>query len=270
LYANFLNFKILPENNNDFLPDGDVIAEIFMRHRDINGSGTNLWNWIRGHGKETGAFNTWLPDNADPKIHPLFPHKGGFYMPYGVNDIDCVVNANILGILAAMGIDRGPGIQEAADWIIEMIEKEKCSTCAVYYPSGYILAYTVMKAWQRGAVVLEPAIEPLMQMIINEQHQDGSWSDRMEGNEVQASLNAINSLIVMQSLTNEKLGSAISAGLEFVMSRIRQNETQAWLEGGVVFSAGSLIKRTHVWVSDAYTTALLLQALVGIKSIQIK
>lgn len=103
----------------------------FSKYRDVAGSGTNLWNWIRGHGSETGAYNSWFPDDPDPGVHPLFPQKGKQYIPYGVNDIDCVVNANILGILAALGADETQEIQAAASWVIEMIRQEKCGTCAV-------------------------------------------------------------------------------------------------------------------------------------------
>ena len=263
IYANFLCHRVDSNLYHNGKPDLDSVLAYFGRYRDIEGSATNLWNWIRGHGSETGAYNTWFPDSQDPKVHSLFPQKGKYYLPYGVNDIDCVVNANILGVLAAMGAGETQEIRAAASWILEMIELEKCSTCAVYYPSGYSLAYAVVKAWKRGSVVLEPALTPIMKKLIIEQNPDGSWSDRMEGNEVLATLHALNSLIGMKHIVNEELDLVINSGLDFILSKVHYDGNRAWLDGGVVFSGGSLVKRTHVWTSDAYTTALLLEVLVN-------
>lgn len=261
-YANFLSHQI-DSGSVPVIADPDSVLSYFGKYRDVAGSGTNLWNWIRGHGSETGAFNSWFPDDPDPGVHPLFPQKGKQYMPYGVNDIDCVVNANILGVLAALGADETQEVQAAANWIIQMIQLEKCGTCAVYYPTGYSLAYAVVKAWERGSYVMEPALIPIMEKIINEQNPDGSWSDRMEGNEVLASLHALNSLIGLRDFADEEIDTIISAGLDFIMSKVHYEGNRAWLDGGIVFSGGSLVKRTHIWTSEAYTTVLLLEAIVN-------
>lgn len=262
IYANFLSNKI-DSSTVPLMSDPDSVLSYFGNYRDVAGSGTNLWNWIRGHGSETGAYNSWFPHDQDPKAHSLFPEKGKYYLPYGVNDIDCVVNANILGVFAALGADETQEIQAAASWIIEMIQQEKCGTCAVYYPTGYSLAYAVVKAWNRGSNVLEPALIPIIKKIIIEQNPDGSWSDRMEGNEVLVSLHALNSLIGLRDVVDEELDTIISTGLDFILSKVRYEGKRAWLDGGIVFSGGSLVKRTHVWTSDAYTTVLLLEVLVN-------
>lgn len=70
-------------------------------------------------------------------------------------------------------------------------------------------------------------------------------------------------MIGLRDVVDEELDTIISTGLDFIMSKIHYEGNQAWLEGGIVFSGGSLVKRTHVWTSDAYTTVLLLEAIVN-------
>jgi len=262
IYANFMSHRIDPGQYPQNITDPDSVAAFFAEYRDVPGSRTNLWNWLRGHGTKTGAYNTWFPDDQDPKAHTIFPHKGKYYIPFGINDIDCVLNTNVLGILAAIGAKETPEMHEAANWILEMIRTEKCRSCAVYYPTGYSLGYAVVKACLRGATLLEPAIEPILNKLILEQNSDGSWSDSMKENEVLTTLHAVNSLIGIRSFVDEDLDPVISSGLNYVLSKVHQNKNLAWLDGGVVFSCGSAFKRIHVWVSKAYTTALLLEALV--------
>ena len=193
----------------------------------------------------------------------MIPKRGKAYIPYGVNDVDCVLNANVLGVLASMGVPPSPEMRKIADWLLSIIDYPKCQSCAVYYPTANTLGYAIVKAWRRGSCLLEPAIPTLVDQLIKAQKSDGSWPDEMLGNGVQASLHAVNSLLEIQLKSGRDLTEFIRPGMDFLLSKMNRIDNKIWLDGGIVFSAGSMFKTKHVWESDAYTTALLLQAIVN-------
>lgn len=259
-YSNFLGRKIKAVTEHCLEFSVESLADYLSQYRDTKRRVINFWNWISHQGRQTSAYLTWLPDDSNRVNYKLIPRKGEKYIPYGVNDVDCVLNANVLGALSAMGVQPDSSMQEAADWILRAVAQSQCEKCAVYYPTGNTLAYAVVKAWTRGAKMLEPALPALKEQLVQSQNPDGSWSDRIKGNEIQATLHALNSLLGMRSLLEKDIDPYIFLAKQFLVSKLQYKNNQAWLPGGVAFSAGSVFTRTHVWISDAYSTALLLEA----------
>jgi hypothetical protein len=267
-YSNFLSSRIHPESPLlvDFEPE--QLARYLGQYRDTLGSGTNMWNWLRGSRSHTGAFLTWLPDLSEVKDHPFFPRKKMKYIPFGINDIDCVLNSNIIGVLRAMGVSETESLMLAEDWILSMVSFPDCRKCAVYYPTGYALYYSIVRAYCRGAVRLESALPEIVDHLLSTQTPEGFWRDRMKGNEIQTTLHAVSALVKIRKYTDDKylrtgFDESINKGMDYLLSKLNHQDSVSWLDGGVVFSAGSIFKRKHVWKSDVWATALLLEILMN-------
>lgn len=254
-YAGFLHD---PERSDSL---GWSLLKLLRPYRDTPGSGINFWNFFTGTRRHTGAFETWLPADTCRDFFHLFPKKRQRYIPYGVNDVDCVLNANVMGVLSALGAGDAPEVQEAGSWLVSLIREQRCRNCAIYYPIQNSLAYAVALAIHRGARVLEPAAPDLVQQLLSTRLQDGSWQDPLRGNSFQATLYAVNSLMMLSSLQDESTAGAVHSGIRYLLRIWEENSGMTGTPAGVAFSAGSVFSRKHVWVSDAWTQALLLETL---------
>lgn len=237
----------------------DSIGWIFYSYRDIDRSHINYYNFYKAHGMNTGAFLTWF--GYERYATSLFPDRKGHNLPLGINDIDCVVNANILTALAEYGEANSKEAVQSLNWIIKMIDKKKCNSCGYYYPSCFSLFYALSKAVSKGVEVSKETIQKITDQLITSQRNDGSWEDEMKGNELHCSLYALNALIDLCNISDNRLRMIIEKGLNFIERNAIVDTDSCFWEGGVFFSVGGIARKSHVWRSRAYTTALAAEAL---------
>ncbi|MCK9411037.1 MAG: hypothetical protein M0Q53_01975 [Prolixibacteraceae bacterium] len=242
----------------------DSIGWVFNKYRDIDRSHINYYNFYNAHGKNTGAFLTWFGNERYSTF--LFPERKDHNLPLGINDIDCVVNANVLTSLAEYGEENSKEAKQALNWIFKMVEKEKCNSCGYYYPSCFSLFYALSKAISKGVAVREDVIQKAINQMVNSQKIDGSWGDEIEGNELHCSLYALNALIDLCNKSDSQLRMIIEKGLNFVEGSANIDSGFCYWEGGAFFSVGGIARKSHIWRSRAYTTALAAEALGSFKS----
>jgi len=269
----------------------DDVGTVFAPHRDRHRWNIHYYNFIYGLHLKTGAFLTWL--YHEKVLNPLapLPHKSKPNIPYGANEVDCVVNANVLTALAYGHALDTPGVTRACRFINRAIRRKEFDRCGVYYPNRYHLHYAVAKAIEAGASCLNESEDGLIRDLISTQNADGGWSstkphdlfqklgdglnliliksiekDRLstrslknlEGidprDRVQATLYATNALLRLRR--NQETTKAIDRGIRFLsQNALFENGTIHW-KGGVFFSGGTLIRSAMRWRSDSYSTAI--------------
>ncbi len=201
-------------------------------------------NWLEPN---SGAYLTWLAYHDDP-AHPK------------PNDVDLVVNANILYALGRYDRLDTPGVEEAVrlidDVIAAGIHKSAPSEATLYYPDNFALHYCITRARREGGVeALSPAVEALVEDLINTVQVDGSggffW-DRGDPH--------LNTAFAVATLLTAELGNEIGVGaIDYLLSE--QDPANGSWEPGLFFG-GRLDDGTEGWwVSSALTTAIALEAL---------
>ena len=140
-----------------------VLVDKMTRYRDLD----RRWefptdSWKK---KNSGAFLTWMKDeNLDAK--DSFDTKTGT-IPYGVNNVDCVVNANVLFSLGLTDNKDAAGYFEAIDTVADAIENKSWPECGTYYPQNMMFPYAVSRAYRDGSVSSE-RLEKLMGKLLTD------------------------------------------------------------------------------------------------------
>ena len=258
------------------------ISKIFENHRDSARQNMHYYNLCYGNDFNTGAYKTWrgeeeiFPGWNIPRvlinnalflfpISTAYPHAYKPYMPYGANDVDAVVNANILTTLAENNsLSETIGSKAAADFITTKTKKGAWNTAGIYYPNRYHFHYTVLRAKQKGANYLDSASSQIERHLLKSQLEDGSYNSRIRVNKrdkIQSTAYALNALLKLGNPFGTPREININKALHYLLLQCyRQKDTICW-EGGVFFSGGTVIRNILVWKSDAYTTALIAESL---------
>ncbi len=243
----------------------DTLFSHWRNTRKVRRSFSN-YNLTYGYARHTGAFLTWF--HREPVYNPLgflFPSKKKPNLPMGVNNVDCVVNCNVVRALNAFGLQSTKGYQEACSLISHALTHEKrCFRCGIYYPSEFTLHYFASKALSEGVHELNDAVKQSVPFIISSQNADGSWRDRFQENEFHLTALGVNSLL-NSGLKSDSVLAAIESGIKFLLVNKKQKDENYFWTGGIFFSAGEPLRFTHVWRSDAVTTALVLEAFIHYK-----
>ncbi len=120
-------------NNTNYVMEVNALEEI-STYQDLN---RNPMYYNRFEKRiKTGAFMTWLINEKDPKM-PRFFFAGsekGERIPFNKNDVDCIVNVNILKLLA-LSKKSILGDTSACEMLNDMIVKDENNTCGIYYPN---------------------------------------------------------------------------------------------------------------------------------------
>lgn len=237
----------------------------FATYRDHNRGSGHIYNELHSM-SETGAFLTWLWDEQNPKMPRDFfatPDKGA-RIPFSTNDVDCVVNANVIKLLTVARQTHSPGYKEACSLLNEITEKQNFYSCGMYYPSHYILPYSMASAMDMGASCLMPSRRKLIDFILRNQQEDGSWVNYPStADRVQSTAWALNTLLILGYPEYRTQQRAAAKAIQFLLSKVRisKNGNSYW--PGEIFYAGVFIaRRTVVWRSNSYTTASVVRALV--------
>jgi hypothetical protein len=258
------------------------MSPVLCRWRDTLRVNQHWYNILHFDKRESGAFCTWrgqeesfpswnfprlLVNNATfflPK-NTHFPKPFQAYIPYGSNDVDAVVNANVLTALAMNGESSAPGVYSSVKFIERKVDRKKWSRAGIYYPNRYNFHYAVLKAQHAGIKGLSPSADKLIDHIKASVNEDGSFESRKIVNkkdEVQSTVYALNALLYAGNPYKNGNFSIVEKSIRYLISQARNhNENICW-EGGIFFSGGTVIRNTMFWKSDAYTTALILESLI--------
>ena len=234
-----------------------------IQYRDTGSRKTNWYNKRTGFKYRTGAYLTWFGPDRKPShfFTWFFPNHKSQNILYGRNEIDCVVNANVLRTLYITGDTAIAGVKESKEFLRNVIKKKVCFTCGVYYPTEFSFHYALAKAMSSGVTGFKDLKEDVIKEILEKKDQSGIWTSLIGGNDLQTTLYAINALMKLSD--DKKIIQEIEPAMDFIlMSMINENEVVHW-KGGVFFSGGTAIRYEHVWVSDAYTTCLALEAITN-------
>jgi hypothetical protein len=249
-------------NNPDWFPN--QISDIFDDYRDQNRKNLNFYNLVNGQKRNSGAFMTWLGREGKVPVLGLIPRYGKQYIPFGTNDVDCVVNTNILGTLALFDeIASSQGAQSSCRVVKNMISKNKHRSCGVYYPNYYNLYYTASRAHTSGVRCLDGQIGHMENVLIKEQYKNGAWKSNNK-DIVQSTAYALGTLMNYKNYArNLKIKKAVDRGIEYLLSKVTHssNSKQLHWEGGIFFSGGRVFRSRVSFRSSPYTTALILDTL---------
>lgn len=288
--AIFLQKKIRPANNlNDSLKLPPSIAGIFDPYRDLNRKNRHWYNYINESGDEdnSGAYLTWHAKEYEFKkwdITKVVFHNATFYlpfsecypfayrpyMPYGSNDIDAVVNANVIATLALYNEKSARGYNDAVAYLIKKCRTKRYNRIATYYPNPFQFTFSLANAYSLGAAELEECRATVNEYLLKRQNDDGSWKSPVyinRGDKIQSTANAINALLLFNQNDLNPVRKQIENGIAYLLTNCKKQNGQSHWKGGVLFSGGTVVRTSLFWKSDAYTTALILHAFVLYKKI---
>ena len=240
--------------------------DTFSQFRDIDRK-AHYYNWLEGI-KKSGAFLTWFIDEKSPEMpRGIFAKPDmGQRIPFNVNDVDCVVNANVLRMLTLTKNQNQAGYKESCDVLNFSIENDLQRRCGIYYPNSYAVFFTVSNAYTAGAMCLEISKKKSVQTILqNQDYNEGSWSNEPgigRADKVQSTALALLALMNYSAKENIRYDYSIKLGTQFLLSQSKmKTETEIFWPGEVFFSAVAQARNTVLWRSDVYTTALVALAL---------
>ncbi len=254
-----------------------AVADGFRDLHRVKDDGRDAWR-----GKETGAFMTWLEDENAADVFAS-PESG--VMPLGVNNVDCVVNANVVFAKALVGQSDAPGFRSAVELLTDAIATRAWPECGLYYPQLMMFPYAVTRAVRDGAVFdpeLDSALRTLLVDLLALQREDGSIPGGLDqGSDLSTALGVVALLNLGEGRAaaigcGDAYRSAIRGGLAYLVRRMRVSRLhnldtfnrdarlvspfdhgRSWRPG--LFFAASYQDLGH-WYSEAYTAAIVLEA----------
>ncbi len=256
------------------------------QYRDLDRRNRHWYNVFRSHGYDIGAYLTWLADEHEYlgnwnllkdyihaqlfylPISKMYPHAYKPYIPYGTNDLDPIVNTNMLSAFELLDIENPQGFNDALAFIEKCVAREDYDFAATYYPNRYHMPYYISKSWQLGVKELERVKQPIVDFLLDNQHENGSWSSRDLINDhdtLQSTIYALNTYLHFDMLDNERVRTSAFKALEYILSHKIKTLNGYYWKGGVFFAGGTVVRHILHWKSDAFTTALTLEALLGMK-----
>jgi len=264
------------------------IAPLFDEYRDLNRKNRHWYNFINESREDenSGAYLTWHAkefafkkwDIAKVAFHnatfylpfsECYPFAYKPYLPYGSNDLDAVVNANILSTLALHGETDALGYADAVQYLIKKCEQQKFDRVATYYPNRFQLSYAVANAYDSGVIELEKCKPILTNYLLKKQRKNGSWKSAPHinhGDPIQSTAYALNCLLLFHRPQIQNMEKEIKNAVVYLLNNSRKDGQQVSWKGGVMFSGGTVVRTGLFWKSDAYTTALVLRALIMYKN----
>lgn len=211
--------------------------------------------------KKTGAFMTWLMSEKDEKMPRFFfaSSAKGKRIPFNKNDVDCIVNANIIKLLA-LSKKTSPGYASACLMLNDMVKKDENATCGVYYPNTYNLGFALAGLSQAGDQCLQVDNKTiLIKKILSEQNADGSWTNikNIWTDEVLSTAFALTSLMEFGDLQDDKLRSSVFYGAQYLLKNAQLKHGRVyWVEDNF-FTATAIARSLIMWRSKAYTNTII-------------
>jgi hypothetical protein len=154
-----------------------------------------------------------------------------------------------------------PSYRNAAKCINFCFRKNKFKTAGNYYPTRYTLHYATSKAFYKGCKTLLESGKIIYAHLLDQQLEDGSYPSDIKTNELQATIYALNAMIYLKLSGFEGLDESIIKAFNYLMDKRIRDKNLSWWPEGVCGSGGSFVRKSHVWKSAPYTTALVLEAI---------
>lgn len=267
--ASFYNNRIFDSKN-----------ELASYHRfdeflDVERKNRNWFNVLFHRDGNSGAYMTWLyPEHEYNRwnilktaINTLLifvpgssarPEAYEPWVPFGANDVDVVVNANVLAYLAkTRQLEKSKGRSDAIKLIENRLRKKFWYNNSVYYPNQFHIHFTVAKAFASGVEELRVSSEIILKDIVEKQNKDGSFQSQSYINHfdrVQSTTNALSAMIDCKSKGLPVSEQAMQKAISYILSQKKVKNDQIHWEAGVYFSGGTLLRNILFWKSEAYTT----------------
>ncbi|MFT3845511.1 MAG: hypothetical protein QM725_10690 [Lacibacter sp.] len=274
--------SLLHSNFDTSSLDYSLLASLYP-YIDENRRYLHWYNAKNKDTRNTGAFMTWLGDEVATKYSSKFntllqnltfyspvskgyPHLHKSYIPYGTNDVDAVVNANVLFSLAkAKETDSLRIISNAASFVTEKFRKGNFKRATIYYPNRYHLHAVTARAYMAGIEQLNEAVDLLIADIKRQQQKDGSFKSSRKLNrkdKIQSTVNALYALLQVGDVQKYQTKEVITKAFYYLMANMQadRNGFYYW-SGGVFFSGGTVVKNYLHFKSDAYTTVMMCKCL---------
>jgi hypothetical protein len=274
--------RVYKGKESGWLPEKtESTARLFDAYRDTGRSNFHWYNFINHYKRNSGAYLTWHAQEYHFNRWSIFKttfHNATFYlpisecypfaykpyMPYGSNDMDAVVNANILICLNLSGETDAHGYQFGVNLLKRMNRLKKFDRVATYYPNRFQFPFAFAMALHSGVKELEECSVDLTRYLLSRQAEDGSWSSRRFINQhdrIQSTAYALNALLMLNKGHENGISQAIDRGFHYLITKAHQENDEMWWDGGVLFSGGTVVRLSLFWKSDAFTTALVAHAL---------
>lgn len=240
--------------------------DTFNTHRDLDRK-SHYFNSLEKI-RNSGAFLTWFQNDKDASMpRGIFKKPDqGTRIPFGKNDVDCVVNANVMRLLTATNNKNHPGYADSCRLLNTVIMKENQKSCGIYYPNSYATFYSISNVYKAGAECLVPSRHKALDFIITTQKEDGSWDNEPgigRTDTIQSTALALNALMNYTAKGEIKYSQIIRRGAQYLLKQHRTNsDSEIYWKGEVFFSAVAQARNTVLWRSNTYTTALVTLALV--------
>ncbi|AXE16584.1 hypothetical protein DR864_01990 [Runella rosea] len=256
--------------------------QLFDTYLDTLRKNRHWYNYLFNGCAHSGAYMTWLgQEEAFNKwsIVKTFGHNQIFYLkqsicypkpyrpyiPYGTNDVDAVVNANVLAYLAQKGeLASSRGTTGAHRFIYHQAVRKRWSRAGHYYPNRYHFHYAVSRALAAGDTALIPTARLMLQHLMESQRQAGSYRSRRRvnhGDELQSTTYALLALLNFRKIGLNVPQTSLNQAVKFLLNQRQRVDNKVFWRGGVYFSGGTVVRNVLYFTSDAYTTALVAQAL---------
>lgn len=241
------------------------------------------YNYIHKIPRPSQAYMTWMSPEYQFKrwnfvkqaLHncvfylkgsSCFPHPYERYVPWGANDIDAVVNANVLNYLTkSHQIEASKGKVGAISLIQDTIDTERWSRAGLYYPNRYHIHYVFSKSIGSFKSEFETQTEAIVAHLQNSQQADGSFESRRKANKkdrLQSTVYALSTMLNLKKAGYNISSSSIESAMNYILSqKLNVDQDVNYWKGGVFFSGGTVVRNVLFFKSDAYTTALVAQCL---------
>ncbi|MBC7372294.1 MAG: hypothetical protein H7326_12050 [Bdellovibrionaceae bacterium] len=237
--------------------------ETFSKYRDVSRP-AHYYNRMLGY-KNTGAFMTWLMDDRQKMPGVLAAPQKGPRIPFGRNDIDCVVNTNVMKLMTIAGRTSQPGYKETCEYLKGTIDRGAYGFCGIYYPNSFSEVYGLAQLLEMKTSCLESHEQKLLDFILATQDQDGGWTNPKpaRADRIQSSVLALNALAILGNPKNPEHRERVHRAAKFLLANsLRNDNGDLFWKGEVFFSAVSQARFAVVWRSNAYTTVLAARALL--------
>ncbi len=275
-----------------------IKSQEYDKYLDQNRRNRNWYNHLFVRYPNSGAFLTWHAKEHRFRLLKTFssflntflifipgssarPKAYKPWIPFGANDVDVVVNANVLTYLSLSNqLTKSEGKRGSIAYINWLLRQPKWANNAVYYPNLYHVSYGVARAYKSGISDLKESSQTILQYLLFTQQPNGGFASQAwlnNSDAVQSTAYALHALLDLKSaglaIPDKNINDAIrfligTAQTNTIISRrevggffsggIAQTNTiiSHW-EGGIFFSGGTALRNILVWKSDAYTTALI-------------
>ncbi|MCP9768000.1 hypothetical protein EGI22_08750 [Lacihabitans sp. LS3-19] len=251
----------------------------FDEYLDLNRKNRNWFNVLFHADANSGAYMTWLHPEyeynrwnvAKTAFNTLLifvpgstarPEAYEPWVPFGANDVDVVVNANVLTYLAKTHqLEKSIGYKNSAELIEKRLKKRAWANNSVYYPNQFHIHFTVAKAYASGAELLKNSAEIVLKDILEKQNEDGSFQSYSFINhfdKVQTTVNALSAMVDCKKKGLEVSDDVMKKAIKFILSQKITSGNEIHWEAGVYFSGGTLLRNTLFWKSEAYTTVAII------------